>query len=173
MQEEAQPDTDAAAGIAHLVHAIVPVARADARQPVRAQGVQRMREGARAVHVEAGGFPGRGGVVVVGRFAGIERAPFDEAHVFFQYAHIAGDVHVVAGGERQPQIIVGTTGADAPVGRRVPPMQHVALHELLGRAAQQVGARQLGARDRQRHHVLQLVPEAVRAARLVMATACP
>ncbi|MNL14928.1 hypothetical protein D3C87_1358900 [compost metagenome] len=52
-------------------------------------------------------------------------------------------------------------------------MLHVPLHELLGRAAQQVLACQGRAGEHQRHDVLQLVAKAVGTTRLVVAAACP
>ena len=56
---------------------------------------------------------------------------------------------------------------------RQPPMLHVAFDELARRRAEQMLARQRGLRDRQRHHVLQLIAKAVRAARLVECRARP
>ena len=52
-------------------------------------------------------------------------------------------------------------------------MLHVALGELPRRGAQQMLARQVGLRDAERHDVLQLVAEAIGAARLIEAGARP
>ncbi|MNI39444.1 hypothetical protein D3C73_936260 [compost metagenome] len=140
---------------------------------MRAKLVQGMRQGARAVFVQAGGFARRRGVVVVGRFTGVEGAAFDKAHVFVQHVRVARDRDIVGDGERQPQVVVRTLCAHATVGGRMPPVLHVGLHELLRGAAQQMFAGQVGTRDRQRHRVLQLVAKAIRAAGLVMAAARP
>ena len=109
--------------------------------------------------------------VVVGLFVGVDRAPFDVAHRFVEHAGIAGGADVMAGHQRQPQVVIGTARAHAAVQRRVPPVQHVALRELVRRAQQQVGTdpRRFGMDHR--HRVLQLVAEAERAARLVVAAA--
>ena len=74
---------------------------------------------------------------------------------------------------RQPEQIVGTAGAQPAAGRFVPPVLHVAFDELTARRAEQVRARELGPRERQRHHVLQLIAKAERAAGLVVAAARP
>ena len=63
--------------------------------------------------------------------------------------------------------------AQAAAARLVPPVLHVAFDELPAGGAQQVRARQVGPREQQRHHVLQLIAEAERAARLVVAGARP
>ena len=55
----------------------------------------------------------------------------------------------------------------------MPPVLHVALHELPRRGAQQMLPRQPARRHRQRHHVLQLVAEPVGAPRLVEGRARP
>ena len=58
-------------------------------------------------------------------------------------------------------------------GRRQPPMLDIALDELPPRRAQDVLAGHLGPGDRERHDVLQLVAEAVGAARLIEGRARP
>ena len=66
------------------------------------------------------------------------------------------------------------SSACAARGRRlVPPVLHVAFDELPSGGAQQVLAREIRPREQQRHHVLQLIAEAERAARLVVAGARP
>ena len=52
-------------------------------------------------------------------------------------------------------------------------MLHVAFDELMRRGAQQMGARELRGAHRQRHAVLQLIPEPVGAAGLVERGAPP
>ena len=52
-------------------------------------------------------------------------------------------------------------------------MLHVAFDELPGGGAQDMLARQVGLGDHQRHDVLQLVAEAVGAARLIEGRARP
>src|SRR5688572_9271002 len=55
----------------------------------------------------------------------------------------------------------------------MPPMLHVAFAELMRRAAQQMLAGEARLSVQQRHDVLQLIAEAERTARLVMAAARP
>ena len=55
----------------------------------------------------------------------------------------------------------------------MPPVLDVALHELAGRGAQEVLAREVRPATRERHDVLELVAEAVGAARLVEGGARP
>ena len=79
----------------------------------------------------------------------------------------ATDVRAATAGRR-------SSGVRMPAaGRLVPPVLHVALDELPAGGAQQVLARELGPREQQRHHVLQLVAEAEGAAGLVVAGARP
>src|SRR5882672_355804 len=55
----------------------------------------------------------------------------------------------------------------------MPPMLHIAFQELMGRAAQQVLAHELGLGVDKRHHVLQLIAKTEGASRLVVSAACP
>ena len=61
----------------------------------------------------------------------------------------------------------------AAAARLVPPVLDVAFDELPAGRAEQVLAREVGPREQQRHHVLQLVAEAEGAAGLVVAGAGP
>ena len=54
----------------------------------------------------------------------------------------------------------------------MPPVQHVALRELMRRTQQQVRTGTRGLRMRHRHRVLQLIAEPEGAARLVIPAAC-
>src|SRR3546814_7857741 len=84
---------------------------------------------------------------------------------------MAGGLDVAAGRERQPQVVVRAARAHAAVQRRMPPVLDVAVDELVLGAEQQVAARQGRLGMQHRHRVLQLVAEAERAARLVVAAA--
>ena len=109
--------------------------------------------------------------IVVGLFVGVERATLDVGRDLVQHAPIAGDAHVAACGQWQPQEIVGTARAYAAVGRRMPPVLHVAFRELVRRTQQQVVAHALRLRVQHRHRILQLIAETKRAARLIVAAA--
>ena len=171
VEEEPQPHAFAATAFADPVHAIVPVASADQRQAALAQQFGAALQGQHAVLVERLLQAGMRGQVVIRLLVRIDQAALDEAHAFVQHRNITGDLQVTAGGERQPQVVVGTARAHAATLRRMPPVQHVALRELVGRAEQQVlaGERRLGMHGG--HGVLQLVAKAKGAAGLVVAAA--
>ena len=77
---------------------------------------------------------------------------FEKRHGFFQHGHVAGGFDELNDGVRQPQQIVGHARANAASGRRMPPVLHVAFHELVRGRTQQMlaGDRSLG--NGQRHH---------------------
>ena len=77
------------------------------------------------------------------------------------------DAEVVVHDVGQPGEIVREAGPDAASALRVPPVLHVALDELPAGGAQDVLARERRLGVDERHHVLQLIAEAVRAAALV------
>ena len=96
-----------------------------------------------------------------------------ERHALVEHAGIAGRADVLGDDVRQPEQIVGAAAAKPAAGRLVPPVLHVAFDELPCRGAQQVLARKVRTRERQRHHVLQLIAKAVCAAGLVVSAARP
>ena len=55
----------------------------------------------------------------------------------------------------------------------MPPVLHIALRELMGGGQQNLVARNSPPRDAQRHHILQLIAEAIGAAYLVETSATP
>ena len=81
--------------------------------------------------------------------------------------------HVAAGRLRQPQIFVGEMRAHAVAAGRMPPVLHVALHELPARATQQLFAREPRRGVHERRRVLQLIAKAEGAARLIITAASP
>ena len=104
----------------------------------------------------------------------LERPHGQEGHLLVEHRVVAGDPHVVVDHVRQPGEVVGEPRAHAAAALRMPPVLHVALDELARRRAQDVLARHAPARrSTKRHHVLQLVAEAVRAAALVERRARP
>ncbi len=104
--EEAQPHAFAAAGLADPVHAVVPVAAADQRQAVHAAR-QAVLDRAHAMLVQAS----RAGPTVA---AGRSRTPRRDAaggprcsRPAHPARRVGGGQHVAAGGQRQPQVVVG------------------------------------------------------------------
>ena len=84
---------------------------------------------------------------------------------------VVGDV--VVDDQGQEIEVVGDPGADADPGRRMPPVLDVALLELPGRRPQDLRPRLFRGAVDQGHDVLELVPKAVRPARLVERRAGP
>ncbi len=165
MQEEAQPAALAAPLAPDPVHAVVPVAAAEQRQPVGAGG-DRLVDGAQTVLEERARFGGDRGLQVGLVGALVEQRRGEERHALVEHRRVAGHSQVARDGERQPEQVVRAAGARALARRRVPPVLDVPLDELAAGRAQQVLAREIGARQHQRHRVLQLVAEAEGAAGL-------
>ena len=174
VQEPAEPDALALAAVADPVHAVVPVAGADQRQAVRADGEAAV-ERARAVLEERA----RCSSETVGwKKASCSPArsvgPSRNGTVSSSTATSPVDVDVVRGGVGEPDAVVGDARAHAlarmaaatSAGRR--PRRTAAP-----RRAADARASSAGPRQRERHAVLQLVAEAVGAARLVEGRARP
>src|SRR6185312_5843498 len=111
-EEPAQPAAFTAAGGAHGVHAVVPVAGADQRQAMRADGEAAV-DRARRVFVQA-----RHVVTVAGREERVGRAVLARRagqpwQRFVEYGVVTADAHVVHGHVDQPEPIVADAGADA------------------------------------------------------------
>ena len=86
---------------------------------------------------------------------------------------VAGRADILRHHVRQPQQIVGAARAQAAAARLVPPVLDVAFDELPAGGAEQMRSGEVGPRQQQRHHVLQLIAKAEGAARLVVARARP
>ena len=171
-QEKPQPDTFSFAVFAHHVHAIVPVAGADQWQAVRA-GRESAFNGANAVLIQARRLLGSTGQIVIRVVVGIDQSAVEKVCGFVQHTGVAGTQHIAAGCQWQPQIIVRAMRTHTATRRRMPPMLHIALTELASRTQQQVLAHELRLGVNECHHVLQLIAETERTARLVIATARP
>ena len=105
--------------------------------------------------------------------AGLQQLAFQKRDHLVEHGGIAGGVDIMRDRVGEPRPIVGDARAHALARMRQPPMLHVALDELPRGGAQQVLARHRRPRGGQRHAVLQLVAEAIRAARLVESRARP
>ena len=174
VQEPAEPDALALALASDAVHAVVPVAGAHQRQAVAADGEAAV-EGARAVLEERRALAPRRRARSTPR-PGPARAagPSRNGTLSSSSASSPRDLEVVRGGVGQPQQVVRDAGAGAAARRRMPPVLHVAFDELAAaRRAADARARASGFEHRQRHHVLELIAEAVGAARLVERRARP
>jgi hypothetical protein len=169
-QEEAHERALAAALAADGVHAVVPVAAAEQRQPVRTDR-ERALDRTQAVLEQRRALAGSRGPRVDLELARLERRPRQERDRLLEHGLVAGELDVAPGRERQPQHVVGAARARAGSGGLVPPVLDVPFHELAAGGAQQVLAQQRGAHHAERHRVLQLVAEAVGAPGLVVAGA--
>jgi hypothetical protein len=172
VEEETQPDALPFALDADQVHAVVPVARTHERQAVCTE-VQCAFDRQRAMPVQARRLRRTAGRVVVGLLLGGQRAAFEEMHLLVQHRGVAGQVHVAADRQRQPQVIVGTARAHPASTGWMPPVLDVTLRVLACRAAQQVFAHQGRLRVHQGHRILQLVAKSECTPRLVVAAAGP
>ena len=171
-EEPSQPHALAAALMPNAVHAVIPVAGADERQSMRADG-QAALDGADTVFVEGPALARHRGLTVDLSLAGREGGRFQEGHGHVEHGLITGALQVVGHSVREPQQVVGAAAAHAAAGMLVPPVLHVPFYELAGGAAQQVLAEEVRPREPERHHILELISEAVRAARLKEAGAPP
>ena len=146
VQEEAEPRALAAALRPDAVHPVVPVAAADQRQPVRADG-QALVDRANAMFEERAVF-GRTRRAARRRSAGPASSGGASRNGMRSSSTrgVAGCRHVLGDDERQPQQIVGATRSQAAAARLVPPVLHVAFAELTAGGAQDVRARQIRTR---------------------------
>jgi hypothetical protein len=122
---------------------------------------------AAAVLVEIGLLPGplRHHVGLV--LARLQRATEDEGGALVEHGLVSGGVQIEPGDPGEPEQVVREPGPDPAARGRVPPVEHVALRELVGRVFQDLAPEPGRVEPDQRHGVLELVTEAKRAARLV------
>ena len=166
IQEPAEPDALALALLADAVEAVVPVPGADQWETVGADAETAV-DRCCAMVVE-GSLPRRWfrlEVQVV--LIGLEERSLQIRDRLVEDGMVGGDGEVAVDGVRQPQPVVGDVRAHAATGRGMPPVLDVALDELTCRGSKQVLAGELTLRHDQGDHVLELVAESVRAARLV------
>ena len=165
-EEPREPHALALALMPNAVHAVVPVTAADERQAVRAHrssGLDR----ADAVLVDRLGGLGDGrldvGVLCLER----EQRRLDEVRSLVEHARVTRRLEVLGDHEGQPVPVVGDVSAHASAREGLPPVLDVALGELVAAGVEDLPAHEVGPRHQQREHVLQLVAEAERSARLV------
>src|SRR5437899_7479805 len=103
----------------------------------------------------------------------MDRAAIEKMSGIVKYRRVPGGQNVAGSRQWQPKVIVRTMRAYATPRRRMPPMLDVAFDELTTRTENDLRAHEVRFGVHQSHHVLQLVAETVRAARLVVAAACP
>src|SRR5215216_374605 len=75
--------------------------------------------------------------------------------------------------ERKPEQIIRTTRANPPPSRGMPPMQHIALLELMRSRLENMLAHPIWAHMGVSHHILQLVAEPIRTTGLVEGSPAP
>ena len=135
--------------------------------------LQAMFEGAYAMLIEAFAHCAGPWQVEIGLLARVQWPAFEVARGLVEHAAIAADLHIAAGDQRQPQVVIRAVGAHAAVLRRVPPMLHIAFDKLVRGTHQQMLAGGGGRCMQHRQAVLQLVAKAKGAAGLVVAAARP
>ena len=146
-QEKRQPDAFALAADADQVHAVVPIAAAHQRQAVLAE-TQAVVDRPQAMLVERTGFFTAVGNVVIRFFVGLALASFQPVQPLIKHSGIARGLDIAAGGQRQPQIVVGKMGADTAILGRMPPVLDVTFAELVFGCPQQMLAGEARVRHR-------------------------
>ena len=177
MQEEGEPDAFAAAVETGKVDPIVPVASADERQSVRPEPFERTEDAAQAMSID---------IVAVARgswrdkhAAGMCRhvRSFKVGDTLAQQTVVARRSQIVRDDIGQPEMrIAGAaaqTQARAPVSGGMPPLQDIALAELLRSMQEDLLAHDIRRVEKQWQDILQLVAIANGAATLVGADASP
>ncbi len=172
VQEEPQPHAFSQTILPYQVHSIVPVARTHEGQPVFSKS-KTTKDGELTVLVEACHFFGPSRQIVVGFLFGIHQASFQEVTCLVEHAGISGAKHVSAGGQRQPEIVIGALCANTSARGRVPPVLDVAVTKLTGSTEKQVRTQQLWLGMDKRHGILQLIAEAEGPPRLIESAAPP
>ena len=165
-QEPGDPDALPASPGADPVHPVVPVAGAHQGEAVRAESHPSL-ERADAVVVQRAADLRDVRQAVIILLVRPQLGPGQVRHELVEDGRVARRRRIVAGDVGEPEVVVGELGPDPAPGRGVPPVLHVPRDELAGRREEDVGPRDLGSGVDQRHDVLELVAEAVRAARLV------
>ena len=106
-------------------------------------------------------------------FTGIQAAALQKGHGLVQDCGVTGGRHVLQRRIDEPEAIVREPRAYALAARLVPPVLHVALHELARCSAEDVLAGEVWRRVEEGQDVLQLIAKPERAARLVDTRASP
>ena len=164
-----KPDAFAFSGTADPVHTVVPVSRAHQRKAVSAACKALERSFAMLDQGDPN-LPGlEQGVAILFIFG--EGRSLKKGDLLTQDRDVAGRTDVSAGRERQPLKVVREARADTAIVWWMPPVKNVALLELMRGAGKDMGPRPPRVGVKERQHVLQLVPESNRAARLVEAAA--
>ena len=134
-----QPDAFALPLVTDPVHTVIPVPCPDQRQIVpsaRHTFIQRPLTMFQQSVANHGCFETGIAVALVGR----ERRGMKKRDFFLQDCFIAGYLNILTDCKRQPQQIVGAAGPHALVRRRMPPVEDIALLELVRGAVKNMGA---------------------------------
>src|SRR6185437_11112448 len=117
VEKPAQPDALAATICADAIHPVVPVAGADQRQAVTADGEASV-EAAGAMLEQRSAMVGYGRLEEALMLAFLQFPPFQEKHRLLENCRISGDGDIVSDGVAQPNPIVGVQGSYARAGMR-------------------------------------------------------
>src|SRR5688572_15551453 len=158
-QEPGGPDALAAAMNADSIHSVVPVAASDQRQPVLALRAGPL-ERSYAVLVYRGLFFRDLREVVHLVLVGIQLAHGQKWRGLVEHALVTGYGDIAIDDVRQPDEVVREASAHAASRLWMPPVLHVAFHELPGGSAHDLLSRHRGLGVQQRRRILQLVAEA-------------
>src|SRR5262245_54321058 len=103
----------------------------------------------------------------------IQRFGFEEWDYLIKNRIVARGTNVVRSNKGEPEEIVGDSRADAGARLWMPPVLHIAFHELPCGRAQNVLASQVWRSVHESHDILQLISKPVSAARLIKSRTAP
>src|SRR5262245_9683882 len=172
MEKPAEPDALAHTLGADPIHPVVPVAGAHERKAVTSDREAPV-ERASAVLEERGALRRNRGLEIGFEALVGKRRPIDERNLFVKYGRVPRDGDVVCRREGEPDPIVGNARSYTPSRRWMPPVLDIAFRKLPRRRATDLPTRDVAGRHRQRHDILELIAETVRAARLIEARTGP
>src|SRR5438876_5845255 len=92
---------------------------------------------------------------------------FDEGNYFFKHRRISGYADIEANDVGKPEQIVREASAHSASGGWMPPVLDIAFLELMSRRAKDVFPRNFRLCINEGHYILQLIPKAIRTARLI------
>ena len=158
-EEEGHPDALALALDTYGRHTVVPVAATHQREAMDAATRHSAVDGTAQVLVKRRRLVAGAVVEAALVLAGKQLVGYAERHLLDEDGGVAGDMHILVGHEDEPEVVVAEGGAGAEMEALVPPVEHIAFGELMGRMVENLAACVCRVAIEDRHDVLQLVAE--------------
>src|SRR5665213_185440 len=99
--------------------------------------------------------------------------PLKKRYHLIKHSDVAGCLNIVRSDINKPAAVICDTRANTAPRFRQPPMLNITFNKLSRNSAEDVRARDVGPTYTQRHHILQLITEAISATRLIERRARP